>query len=204
MGAILIVLAVLFLGLSAIAIVYVLGIRSKSSTVRKAARRFHRAVGNPLQMRSAGTPGARASVIRHRGRTTGKSYETPVWAVPTEDGFVIAIVYGSHTDWLKNVLASGAASIVHEGGTYPVDRPEIVPMERARPYFPAMTRRIHRPVRVDRCLRVRRVDVAKISAAQGSSYPEPTWRGSTAVDSGDGVLLPFEQDGSIKGVRRRR
>ena len=50
MGAILIVLAVLFLGLSTIAIVYVLGIRSKSSTVRNAARRFHRAVGNPLQM----------------------------------------------------------------------------------------------------------------------------------------------------------
>jgi deazaflavin-dependent oxidoreductase (nitroreductase family) len=202
-GAILIVLAVLFLGLSAIAIVYVLGIRSKSSAVRSAARRFHRAVGNPLQMRSAGTPGARASVIRHRGRTTGRTYETPVWAAPTEDGFVIAIVYGSRTDWLKNVLASGAAAIVHEGGTYPVDRPGIVPMESARLYFPAMTRRIQRPVRVDRCLRVRRVDVAKTSAAQGSWYPGQTWRGSTAVESGDRVLLSLEQDGSLKGVRRR-
>jgi deazaflavin-dependent oxidoreductase (nitroreductase family) len=191
-GAILIVLAVLFLALSAIAIVYVLGIRSKSSTVRNGARRFHRAVGNPLQMRSAGTLGAHASVIRHRGRTTGRTYETPVWAARTEDGFVIAIVYGSRTDWLKNVLASGAAAIVHQGDTYPVDRPEIVPMESARPYFPSRTRRIQRPVRVDRCLRVRRVDVGKTSA-QGSSYPEPTWRGSTAVESGDRVLLPLSR-----------
>jgi hypothetical protein len=121
----------------------VLGIRSKNLTVRNAARRVHHAVGNPLQMRSAGTPGTYASVIRHRGRTTGRTYETPVWAVPTEDGFVIAIVYGPRTDWLKNALASGAAAIVHEGGTYPVDWPEIVPMESGRPYFPAMTRRTH-------------------------------------------------------------
>jgi hypothetical protein len=35
-----------------------------------------------------------------------------VWAVPTEDGFVIAIVHGSRSDWLKNVMASGAAAIV--------------------------------------------------------------------------------------------
>jgi hypothetical protein len=53
-GAILIVLAVLFPALSAIAIVYVIGIRSKSSAVRSAARRFHHALGNPPQMRSAG------------------------------------------------------------------------------------------------------------------------------------------------------
>lgn len=163
--AILILLAVLFVVLSGVAIVYTLGIRSKSSTVRDAARRFHHAVGNPLQMRSAGTPGTFASVIRHQGRTTGRTYETPVWAAPTEDGFVIAIVYGSRTDWLKNVLASGAAAIVHEGATYPVDQPEIVPMERARAYFPATLRRIHRRLRVERCVRVRRVEVAKTPAA---------------------------------------
>jgi deazaflavin-dependent oxidoreductase (nitroreductase family) len=164
-GAVLTVLALLFLALLAIAIVYVLGIRSRSSTVRNAARRFHRAVGNPLQMRSAGTSGTYASVIRHQGRTTGGSYETPVWAVPTEDGFVIAIVYGSRTDWLRNVLASGAAAIVHEGNTFAVDQPEVVPMESARAYFPRRIRRIQSPIRVERCLRVRHVKVARTSAA---------------------------------------
>jgi deazaflavin-dependent oxidoreductase (nitroreductase family) len=164
-GAILIVLAVLVLALLAIAIVYALGIRSRSATVRHAARRFHHVVGNPLQMRSAGTPGTFASVIRHRGRTTGRTYQTPVWAVPTKDGFVIAIVYGSGTDWLKNVLASGAAAIVHDGEACPVDRPEIVPMDRARAYFPATLQRIHRRIHVDRCLRVRRVEVGRTSAA---------------------------------------
>ena len=173
-GAILIVLAVLVLALLAIAILYVLGIRSKSAMARNAARRFHHGVGNPLQLRSAGTPGTYASVIRHQSRRTGRIYQTPVWAVPTEDGFVIAIVYGSGTDWLKNVVASGATAIVHQGDTYPVDQPEIVPMERARAYFPATLQRTHRLVRVQQCLRVRRVKVAKTSATQGAWSPGPT------------------------------
>lgn len=159
-GAILIALAVPSLALVAVVVAYVLGVRSKSATVRNAARRFHRAVGNPLQMRSAGTVGTYASVIRHVGRRTGRTYETPVWAAPTEDGFVIAIVYGSPTDWPRNVLANGAAAIVHDGRTYLVERPEIVPMASARAYFPATLQRIHRRIRVDRCLRVRRVKAA--------------------------------------------
>lgn len=135
-GAILVVLTVLILALLSIAIVYVIGVRSKSSWVRDAARRFHHAVGNPLQMRSAGAPGTYASVIRHQGRTTGRIYETPVWAVPTEDGFAIAIVYGSRSDWLKNVLVNGTAAVVHQGDTYPVDRPEITPMQRREEVLP--------------------------------------------------------------------
>ena len=169
--AIRIVLAVLVLALPAIAIVYVLGIRSKSSTVRDAARRFHYAVGNPLQMRSAGTPARYASVLRHQGRTTGRTYETPVWAVPTEDGFVIAVVYGSRTDWLKNVVANGAAAIVFDGDSYPVDRPEIVPVDSVRAFFPAAIQRTHRLVGVDRCLRVRWATVATASATQGCGNP---------------------------------
>jgi deazaflavin-dependent oxidoreductase (nitroreductase family) len=181
-GTILIVLAALFLAVSVIAVVYVIGISSGSSSARDVARRFHHGLGNRLQMRSAGTTGSSASVVKHHGRRTGTSYETPVWAASTEDGFVIAIVYGSNTDWLKNVLASGAAAIVHEGDTYPVDRPEIVPMESARAYFPKMTQLIHRRIRIDRCLRVRRVGVAKASALSPWQAGRDA-SGSIAVDS---------------------
>jgi deazaflavin-dependent oxidoreductase (nitroreductase family) len=164
-AAILVILAVLLLALLAVAVGYVAGIRSKSPAVRDVARRFHRAVGNRLQMRSAGTPGRYASVIRHQGRTTGRTYETPVWAVPTEDGFVIAVVYGSGTDWLKNVLASGTAAIVNDGDTCSVGQPEIVPMASVKAYFPANIARAQRLVRADQCLRMRRVTAASASAA---------------------------------------
>ena len=120
----------LFLGFVVIAIVFVLGMRAKSPLLLKPFIRFQRAIINPRQMRSAGTPGAYAAVIRHRGRVSGRSYETPVGAEPVDDGFVIALVYGSRTSWLRNVLAAGSATIVHDGQAYAVDQPEIVPMQR--------------------------------------------------------------------------
>ena len=83
--------------LAAIGIVFVVGMRKNSPPVLNAARRASRAT-KPIVLRSAGRPGASASVIRHVGRTTGQSYETPVDAVATEDGFVIALPYGSNTD----------------------------------------------------------------------------------------------------------
>jgi deazaflavin-dependent oxidoreductase (nitroreductase family) len=159
--AALIALGTMAAAVSIAALVYVFGVRYRSPSVRNAARRFHHSVGNPLQMRRAGRPDAFASVVRHRGRKTGKTYETPVWAVPTEDGFVIAIVYGSRTDWFKNVLASGEATVVHRGVAYRVTRPEIVPRVSVRTYFPATLQRIHRRIGVDRCLRVRLVKISE-------------------------------------------
>ena len=159
-------------------------------------------MGNPLQLRSAGTPGTFASVVRHQGRRTGRTYHTPVWAVPTEDGFVIALVYGSGTDWLKNVLASGAAAIVHQGETYPVDQPEIVLMEHARAYFPATLQRTHRLVGVEGCLRVRRVKVARTSARRALGIRDRrSW--ARRASTGAIVLLALNP-GWIPGREQRR
>jgi deazaflavin-dependent oxidoreductase (nitroreductase family) len=148
----------LFLGLLTVLIAFVLGMRARSPRLLNAVRRTNRAIFNPLQMKSAGMPGAYASVIRHNGRTSGRPYETPVGAVATDDGFVIVLVYGPHTDWLKNVLASGSATIVNEGHTYRVDQPEVIPLEAAAAYLPANDQRNHRLFGVDQCLRVRRVE----------------------------------------------
>lgn len=143
--------------------VFVAGMRAKSPLVLDAVRRTGRAV-KPLVLRSAGTPGAYASVIRHVGRTTGRPFETPVGAVATDDGFVIALPYGPNTDWLKNVLAGGSATIVDEGNTHRVDRPEVVPIAVAGSYFPPRDQRAHRLFGVEQCLRVRRVSPDETSA----------------------------------------
>ena len=148
----------LFFGLLTASVAFVLGMRARSPRLLNAIRRTNRAVFNPLQMKSAGMPGAYASVIRHNGRTSGRPYETPVGAVATDDGFVIVLVYGPDTDWLKNVLASRSATIVNEGHPYRVDQPEVIPLEAAAAYLPANDQRNHRFFRVDQCLRVRRVE----------------------------------------------
>ncbi len=148
----------LFAGLVAIALVFLLGMRAKSPLVLDPLIRLQRAILNPRQMRSAGTPGASASVIRHRGRISGRPYETPVGAVAAGDGFVIALPYGSRANWLHNVLASGSATIVNEGHLYGVDRPEIIPMPAVEAQFTAGDRRSFRWFAVDQALRVRRAE----------------------------------------------
>jgi hypothetical protein len=152
----------LFVGLAAIALVYVLGMRAKSPLVQGPLIRLQRAIINPRQMRSAGTPGAYASVIRHRGRVSGRPYETPVGAVAAGDGFVIGLVYGSRTNWCQNVLASGSAAIVHEGQTHQVDRPEIVSMKTVETHFTAGDQRGFRRFAVDQALRVHRVEPGEV------------------------------------------
>jgi deazaflavin-dependent oxidoreductase (nitroreductase family) len=149
-------IAGVLLVLVATGIVFVAGMRAKSPLVLDSVRRTSRAM-KPLALKSAGMPGAYASVIRHVGRTTGRAYETPVGAVATDDGFVIALPYGPNTDWLKNVLASGSGTIVDDGNTYDVDRPEVVPMAAAGRFFSSQDQRAHRVFGVDQCLRVRRL-----------------------------------------------
>jgi deazaflavin-dependent oxidoreductase (nitroreductase family) len=144
------------LAFAALAAVFMIGMRQKSPLVLNAVRRSGRAM-RPYLLKSSGKPGAVASIIRHVGRKSGQTYETPVNAVPTDDGFVIALPYGLNTDWLKNVLASGSATIVDEGSTYPVDHPAIVPLSVAEPLFPPKDQRTHRRFRVEDYLVVRRV-----------------------------------------------
>lgn len=148
----------LLAGVLTILVVFLLGMRMHAPWVLGAVRRFNRAVFNPQQMKTAGTPGAYASVIRHAGRTSGRIYETPVGAVPTDDGFVIALPYGTQADWLKNVLAAGSATVVNEGCTYDVAQPEIVPMDVVADDFPEAEQRTHRVFGVDQALRVRRAE----------------------------------------------
>jgi deazaflavin-dependent oxidoreductase (nitroreductase family) len=154
---ILAVAGVILVGIAALAIVFVLGMRAKWPIVLRPVIRISRAWLNPQQLKTAGQPGAFASVIRHVGRRSGRGYETPVGAVPTNEGFVIALPYGLHADWVRNVLASGSATIVHDGRTVAVEQPEIVPTREVADHFPAGDRRSFRLLRTDQCLRVRRV-----------------------------------------------
>lgn len=140
----------------------VVAMRTKSPRLLGVVRRFNRAFTNKLQRRSAGRPGANASLIRHRGRTSGQIYETPVVPFATDIGFLISLPYGSHTDWLKNVLASGSAVLVTDGRTCTVDSPEVLSTDEVRDDFPPKEQRTHRRFRVTQCLRLRLVEAVII------------------------------------------
>jgi deazaflavin-dependent oxidoreductase (nitroreductase family) len=158
--------------------VFVVGMRTKSPGVQRAVKRMNKAYWNPRSMETAGTPGAYASVVRHVGRRSATVYETPVVPVTTEDGVVIALPYGDGADWVQNVLASGSATLSHEGETFQVDRPEVVPMEQVDAYFADAERRTHRMMRVDQGLRLRRVDSASGSTSEAANAG---WAGEVAA-----------------------
>lgn len=139
-------LAVVALGTSFL----LLGMRRKNPTVVNAVRKLNKAVMNPKQMETAGTPGAYAAIIEHTGRKSGKAYRTPIGVSPTEGGFLTMLPYGRGADWLQNVLAAGSATIVYEGETYHVDRPELVPLAAAP--LDAKDRRTARLFGVSDCL----------------------------------------------------
>src|SRR6266480_7524542 len=112
-------------------------------SMQNALRLFTRAM-RPLALRSAGKEGANTSVVRHVGRRSGRAYQTPVIAAQHDDSFLIALPYGERTDWLKNVLARGSATIVTDGHSYDVDRPEVIAMAQATGYFRPRDQRMHR------------------------------------------------------------
>ena len=84
------------------------------------------------------------SIVRHVGRTSGREYQNPVSAYPLGDGFVIPILYGTQSQWVRNVMAAGRFTLRTKGRDYPLERPELIPPAQALAAYPALLRRIMR------------------------------------------------------------
>lgn len=123
-------------------------------SLRDGVRMFNKHVLNPAMLHLAGRKHWYASAIRHTGRTTGKSYVTPVVANPVADGFIIPLPYGTGVDWLRNVLAAGRATITSGGRTYDVVAPEIIDADSAAPKLSPRHRRAFNRFGIDDFLQV--------------------------------------------------
>ena len=156
-GSVLAFAGVIVLAVGALATAYVLGMRAKSPLVVRPIVAMTKRWINPKQLRTAGTPGAYAGIILHRGRKSGRAYQTPVGVVAADDGFVIALPYGTQAQWVRNVLAARSATLVTEGRTWTVDQAELVPTAGVMEAFGPSDRRMFRLLRTDQCLRLHRV-----------------------------------------------
>jgi deazaflavin-dependent oxidoreductase (nitroreductase family) len=158
MPQILVIIGAVILGFAALIAAFLLGWRAKSPLVLGPIIALSKRFMNPMQMQTAGQPGAYAGIIRHRGRVSGTEYETPIGIVPDGDTFLVALPYGSRAQWLRNVLAAGTATVVHEGRTWRVDAPELIPMAGVAGHFSKSDQGLFRAMRVDECLRLRNLD----------------------------------------------
>jgi deazaflavin-dependent oxidoreductase (nitroreductase family) len=147
--------AATLVGVGAVSVtLLVAGMRWKLPAVLDIVRRLNRSLTNPRVMRTAGTDATQTSVIQHTGRTSGRVYETPVDTIPAKTGFLIALPYGTRADWVRNVLASGSATVVTRGERVDVDRPSIVATADVEGQIPAKTLRTLRLFGVNQCLRL--------------------------------------------------
>lgn len=81
---------------------------------------------NDLNRKAAGTRRSPFALLRHVGRRTGRTYETPLGAIPHGDGFVLPLTYGSTSDWYRNVVAAGTCTLTWRGRRYELERPEVI------------------------------------------------------------------------------
>lgn len=70
-------------------------------------------------------------VITHVGRSSGKTYHTPLDAHRVEDGYIFILVYGSECDWVTNIMASGSATLHKDGETIDLASPRVITKEAA-------------------------------------------------------------------------
>lgn len=49
------------------------------------------------------------SLIRHVGRKSGRTYETPVILAKAPEGFIAELTYGDEVNWYRNIVAAGGA-----------------------------------------------------------------------------------------------
>ena len=110
-------------------------------------------VFNPRSLRNG-----KWQVIDHVGRTSGRAYRTPIEALPVDDGFIIVLVYGSRSDWVRNVLAAGTATLEIDGGTVDLVDPVVISADEAFERLPAGAKRPPKLLKIDEFLAMRRAE----------------------------------------------
>lgn len=74
------------------------------------------------------------AVVHHRGRKSDAEYALPVAIVPTSDSgaILIGLPWGADTNWARNVLAAGGATLTWKGVEVSTSSPRILdPVEAA-------------------------------------------------------------------------
>ena len=83
---------------------------------------------NPATLRSARSGRGPFSLVRHVGRKSGKTYETPLILARLGEDFVAELTYGPQVQWYQNVVAAGHCVIVYQGDEYEING--IGPLDR--------------------------------------------------------------------------
>lgn len=79
-------------------------------------------------------------LLRHRGRKTGKTFETPVMAWHTAGGMLVPLSWGTASDWYRNVMTANGCEIQVTGRWHRCADPVLIPRDQALSFLPTSTR----------------------------------------------------------------
>jgi deazaflavin-dependent oxidoreductase (nitroreductase family) len=97
------------------------------------------------------------AVVIHRGRRTGRRYETPVAARRIDGGFVISLAFGGQVDWHRNLVVAGGGQVRWRGREHWIGAPQLIDAETALLAFNSIQRLFLRLGRIDAYVGVRDV-----------------------------------------------
>lgn len=55
------------------------------------------------------------SLVRHIGRKSGTTYETPIIVARVPKGFIAELTYGENVNWYRNIVAAGGCELIVGG-----------------------------------------------------------------------------------------
>ena len=116
--------------------------------------RFNRLIFNRVVRTFAGRRLSPVALVTHYGRRSGRRYRTPVLAMPTGGGVVVALFYGADRDWVRNVLAAGGCTIERGGRRVELADPRLLDARDGMALVPLAMRPSLRLLRVRRFLRL--------------------------------------------------
>jgi deazaflavin-dependent oxidoreductase (nitroreductase family) len=93
---------------------------------------INKRVFNPIEVRRGARP-----VLIHTGRSSGKTYRTPLDVHTLPDGYLFIPLYGPRTDWVRNVLAAQTARLSIDGHEIELQSPRLVKKKDIWPMVPA-------------------------------------------------------------------
>lgn len=95
-----------------------------SSTVNRVTTRIARSSHGPF------------SLVRHVGRRSGRTYETPVILARVPEGFVAELTFGEDVNWYRNIVAAGGCVIIHHREEYRIGAIEPYDAAAGRAAYP--------------------------------------------------------------------
>ena len=90
---------------------------------------------NRVTIRAARSGRGPFSLVRHVGRKSGKTYETPVILARVPEGFIAELTYGEDVNWYRNIVAAGRCEVMVDGQWHQVTSIEPYPSEAGREAF---------------------------------------------------------------------